>query len=81
MKKPDYSNLRSKTVFDFTNDVSVLESIDIYFDKAEYIKLFKGEAVSKALHLLQLADATNNKALRSAVEAEFSKELEAYFNE
>ena len=54
MAKKDYSNLRNKTIFDFTSDESVLKRVNPFsvFDKEDYLRHCK-KAASYHLNLPQ----------------------------
>lgn len=78
-----YTNLRSKTVFDFCNDTAVLKEIT-EFSKAEYLEIVHENPVERARSFMDLAERTKDKELEKSVRREFKKELQAYdamFNE
>lgn len=77
-----YKNLRSKTVFDFSNDAAMLEDITGCSTKEEFAKDLP--VTERARSFLDLAERTKDKELEAAVMREFKKELKAYlasFNE
>ena len=82
----DYSNLRSKTIFDFTSDDSILEQVDPIltsriFDMDEYVKECKSNPMTNAHDLLFAAEALNDPELKSAVESQFADEIKQMFTE
>lgn len=79
-----YTNLRSKTVFDFCKDTAVLKEITECSGKAEYLEKVKDNPVERARSYMDLAERTKDKSLEKAVAHEFKKELQTYdatFNE
>ena len=69
----DYSNLKSKTIFDLCNDESIINDLvvskeDFFRDLEEY-------------PLLEYAEITNNDKLLKAVKSQYKAELEAENNE
>lgn len=85
MKKKDYKNLRQMTVFDLCDDIELLHKLNPLFPDIEtkegWIDSYKEKPVNKAFDFIDLADMTNNLALRDAVEKEWAKELNSFFNE
>lgn len=82
----DYSNLRSKTIFDFTSDDSILEQVDPMltsriFDKEEYVKKCKSNPEINAHDLYFAAEVLNDPDLKSAVESQFADEIKQMFDE
>ena len=65
----DYSNLKSKTIFDFCDDEEMLADL-IIISKEEYLKQIKEYPLYDARTLIEFAELTNNnirknlKALR-----------------
>ena len=85
MENGDYKNLRQKTVFDLCDDAELLHKLNPLFPdietKEEWIDSYKEKPVNKAFDSLDLADMTNNLDLRKAVEKEWEKEFNSFFNE
>lgn len=83
----DYSNLSSKTVFDFTSDLEVLGAVVGSYNLeseeqiANYISLEKTHPRSNAIHLLILAEDLGDEHLENAVRQQFSDVLSAIYNE
>ena len=75
----NYTDLRNKTIFDFTNDIAILEELVSTTDKETYLKGLTPEG--RAFGLIDYAEYTDNKELLEAVEKEFETELAAFFNE
>ncbi len=76
--------LKGKTIFDFCDKVEVLQEITAFDNKEEYLELFGSNKQEIAVDLLELAEQTKDKALKSAVEYEYAKVLASYrkqFNE
>ena len=85
MEKKDYKDLRQMTVFDLCDDIELLHKLNPLFPdietKEEWIDSFKDNPVRNAFNLIDLADMTNNYDLRKAVEKEWEKEFNSFFNE
>ena len=83
--KTIYENLRQITVFDLCDDVEMLHKLNPLFPdietKEEWINSYLTKPVNKAFDFIDLADITNNLDLRDAVEKEWEKELNSFFNE
>lgn len=74
-----YKDLRNKTVFDFCNDAALLEEITECSSVEEHLEQISIATYDeRARALFELARITKNKALETAVNREFAKELEAY---
>ena len=76
----DYSNLKSKTIFDFCDDEEMLDD-QIIISKEEYLKQIKEYPLYDARTLIEFAELTNNKKLLQAVKSQYKEELEAENNE
>ena len=85
MEKDAYKNLRQMTVFDLCDDAELLHKLNPLFPdietKEEWIDSYSENPVRRAFNLIDLADLTNNLALREAVEKEWQSELNAFFDE
>ena len=85
MEKEVYKNLRQKTVFDLCDDTELLHKLNpLYPDietKEEWIDSYKENPVNQAFDFIDLADMTKNLTLRDAVEKEWGKELNSFFDE
>lgn len=85
MEKKDFKNLRQMTVFDLCDDIELLHKLNPLFPdietKEEWIDSYKEKPVNKAFDFIDLADMTNNLDLRKAVEKEWEKEFNSFFNE
>lgn len=82
----DYSNLKNKTVFDFTKDpdvlVEVLPFIPSGVDRDQYLKdYWQQNPWQLALSFIDLAELTGDEELKKQAERQFEKELSEYFNE
>lgn len=82
----DYSNLKNKTVFDFTKDAAILEEvlpiIPTGFERDQYLKNYWGQNPCQlALSFVDLAELTNDKVLLKEAKRQFAKELSEYYNE
>jgi hypothetical protein len=75
----DYTDLRNKTIFDFTSDPVILEELAGTTDKNSFLKGLTVEG--RAFSLLDYAGYVRNKKMTAAVEKEFEPELAAFFNE
>lgn len=73
------------TVFDLCDDAELLHKLNPLFPdietKEEWIDSYSENPVRRAFNLIDLADLTNNLALREAVEKEWQSELNAFFDE
>ena len=71
------------TVFDLCDDIELLHKLNPLFPDIEtkegWIDSYKEKPVNKAFDFIDLADMTNNLALRDAVEKEWAKELNSFF--
>ena len=76
----DYSNLKSKTIFDFCDDEEMLADL-IIISKEEYLKQIKEYPLYDARTLIEYAELTNNNKLLQAVKSQYKEELEAENNE
>ncbi len=85
MEKTNYKNLRQMTVFDLCDDIELLHKLNPLFPdietKEEWMDSYSKNPVRCAFNLIDLADMTNNFDLRKAVEKEWTKELNSFFNE
>lgn len=79
-KNTDYSNLKSKTIFDFCDDEQVLDEI-VVFDKERYLKSLKEYPVGNAIDLIVYAERTHNDDLMKAVKTQYEDELRKVNNE
>ena len=79
-KNTDYSNLKSKTIFDFCDDEQVLDDI-VVFDKERYLKSRKEYPVGNAIDLIVYAERTHNDDLMKAVKTQYEDELRKVNNE
>jgi hypothetical protein len=67
----DYTDLRNKTIFDFTTDKKLIKEITGFSSKDKYLEEFKDFPHDKGIDLQILAEKTNNEELLNAVEKEF----------
>lgn len=82
----DYSNLKNKTVFDFTNDPNVLDEILPFIpsrvDRDQYLKdYWQQNPWQLAFSFIDLAELTGDEELKKQAQGQFEKELAEYFNE
>ena len=75
----DYSDLRNKTIFDFTNDPVILEELVSTTDQDSFLNGLT--TVGRAFSLLDYAEYIRDKKMIVAVKKEFKSELAAFFNE
>ena len=86
----DYTDLRSKTIFDFTDDPKILKKLGFEDDpnfskklgtteKDFFIK--RATIVAKAFSIIDYAEYVGNNELFAAVEKEFEHEFSLFFNE
>lgn len=71
----DYSNLKDKTIFDFTDDVELLKKLFRNYTKSNkelIIAWLKSESYANGFYLWGLADYSNNEELMRAIEAQFN---------
>lgn len=76
----DYNNLdlRNKTIFDFTNDVEILNELGYTADDSFFESL---DDTKRAFSLIDYAEYIGDEQLIKAIEKEFELELSAFFNE
>lgn len=73
----NYSNLRTKTILDFTTDQKIIE--ELIGDKDLFLSNLT--ELTRAQSLLDYAEYIQDEKLIAAVEKEFEPELSAFFNE
>lgn len=73
----NYSNLRTKTILDFTTDQKIIE--ELIGDKDLFLSNLT--ELIRAQSLLDYAEYIQDEKLIAAVEKEFEPELSAFFNE
>ena len=79
-KNTDYSNLKSKTIFDFCDDEQMLDDLAI-LSKESYLERVKENPLYDAHTLIEYAELTNNNELLAEVHLQYKDELEAENNE
>ncbi|MEE1317774.1 MAG: hypothetical protein U0K35_11195 [Prevotella sp.] len=79
-KNTDYSNLKSKTIFDFCDDEQMLDDLAI-LSKESYLEIVKEYPLYNAHTLIEYAELTNNNELLAEVHLQYKDELEAENNE
>jgi len=86
----DYSNLREKTIFDFTKDEKILKEVfpegifEVYMENPdEFIKNCKNWLQPRAivLDIIEFSNVTNNKILYNALKKEFNEQYPNDFRE
>ncbi len=82
----DYSNLKNKTVFDFTDDPDVLDEILPFIpsgvDRDQYLKdYWQQNPWQLAFSFIDLAELTGDEELKKQAQGQFEKKLSEYFNE
>lgn len=75
----DLTNLRNKTIFDFTDDPEILGELVSTPDKNTYLKGLT--PAGRAFGLIDYAEYVQDERMIKAVEKEFEAELSAFFNE
>lgn len=75
----DYSNLKSKTIFDLCNDESIIN--DLVVSKEDFFRDLEEYPLLNAHVLIEYAEITNNDKLLKAVKCQYKAELEAENNE
>jgi len=76
----DYSNLKSKTIFDFCKDKKLISDI-IIIPKEAYLRELESYPLLNAHTLIEYAEIINDKALLNAVRQQYKRELKAENNE
>lgn len=79
MATTDYTNLKEKTIFDFTDDPQIIA--DLVVSKEDFLRDVKEYPLLNAHVLIEYAELTNNKDLLQAVKKQYKKEREAENNE
>ena len=78
--RPDkYSDIRSKTIFDFCNDEQMIA--DLVVSKEDFLRDVKDYPLLNAHVLIEYAEMTNDDALLREVLWQYKAELEAENNE
>lgn len=75
----DYTNLKSKTIFDFCTDENIIA--DLVVSKDDFFRDMKEYPLLNAHVLIEYAELTHNKDLLKAVNEQYQKELELENNE
>ena len=75
----DYSNLKSKTIFDLCNDESIIN--DLVVSKEDFFRDLEEYPLLNAHVFIEYAEITNNDKLLKAVKSQYKAELEAENNE
>ena len=85
MEKEIYKNLRQMTVFDLCDDAELLHKLNPLFPKIrtkeQWVSTYKENPMRQVFDLIDLADMTNDLGLKEAIEKEWKKELNAFFDE
>lgn len=76
----DYSNLKSKTIYDLCDDEEMLKEA-VIVSKDVFFQHLKEYPLLNAHVLIEYAEMTNNKELMEAVEEQYREELDAENNE
>jgi hypothetical protein len=79
LRQWDILKLRTKTVFDFTNDPKILQAIEIDQTKEEYLQDLT--ELKRAFGLIDYAEYIKDTQLIKVVGKEFEKEFSEFFNE
>ena len=69
-----YDNLKSKTVFDFTNDITVLKKLFpgyIESNKSNIVKMLQSDTIANGFYLWSYAELLNNSSMTHAIEQQF----------
>lgn len=75
----DYSNLKSKTIFDLCKNESIIN--DLVVSKEDFFRDLEEYPLLNAHVLIEYAEITNNDKLLKAVKSQYKAELEAENNE
>ena len=70
----DYSNLKSKTIFDFCEDEKLISDI-IIISKEAFLRELESYSLLNAHTLIEYAERINDKALLNAVEQQHKRNL------
>ena len=82
LKSTDFSNLHSKTVYDFCDDEEfLLNEFVIVGTKEEYLKKMSERPDINMAKFFELAELTNNNELTKAVFQQFEEEYAKIHNE
>lgn len=79
MATTDYTNLKEKTIFDFTDDPQIIA--DLVVSKEDFMRDVEEYPLYNAHVLISYAELINDTELLSAVETQYKKELDAENNE
>lgn len=79
MATADYTNLKEKTIFDFTDDPQIIA--DLVVSKEDFMRDVEEYPLYNAHVLIDYAELINDAKLLSAVETQYKKELDAENNE
>lgn len=73
----DYSNLRTKTILDFTSDAQIIN--EVVGDKDLFLSSLTNQ--SRAFTFIDYAELVGDVQLLAAAEKEFESELTTFFDE
>ncbi|MBE6341818.1 MAG: hypothetical protein E7065_00290 [Lentimicrobiaceae bacterium] len=76
----DYTNLKSKTIYDFCNDEQMINKL-VIMSKEDLFRELNANPVLNALILSEFAEMTDNKELMQAVNEQYKVELQKENNE
>ncbi len=75
----DLTNLRNKTIFDFTDDPEILEELAGTTDEKTFLKGLT--TIGRAYSMIYYAEHTQDEKMLAAVEKEFEHELSNFITE
>lgn len=75
MATADYTNLKEKTIFDFTDDPQIIA--DLVVSKEDFMRDVEEYPLYNAHTLIDYAELINDAKLLSAVKTQYKKELDA----
>lgn len=76
-----YDNLHKKTIYDFTDNPSIIEQITLGSSKPDYLQNIKDNPENNGFDLAELAELTGNKELAEAVRKQYKDDFANFFNE
>lgn len=76
-----YDNLHKKTIYDFTDNPTIIEQITLGSSKDDYLQNIKDNPENNGFDLAELAELTGNKELAEAVKEQYKDDFANFFNE
>ena len=77
----DYSNLKSKTIYDFCDDSVILDELVVFSKKEDFFAAIEKKPIINAFILSEYAELTGNETLLKEVNKQYKEEFDSFFIE